>query len=190
MLLVGALEAMQAAAFVLDRSGRMLASTGAGDAELCEARYLSARGSMLVAADPGADAALQRAIGALLNGAADAQSLWLGAVAAPRAARRCELLALASQPWSLGHDPRLVAVLRPTADLNARHRALLTGLFALTAAEADVAMRAANGSGRDEIAAARETSQGTVAMQLKSIFHKLDVRREAELVALLNRLLR
>lgn len=190
LLLVGALEAMRAAAFVLDSRGRMIACTGAGEAELGDARYLSARGTTLRAADSDSNTQLQAAMAALLDGSRDSSALWLVAEGIPRAPRRCELFALPRRDWSFGHEPRLVAVLRPAADLDVQHRQLLTGLFRLTSAEADVAMRAANGAGREEIAAARDTSQGTVAMQIKSIFQKLDVRREAELVALINRLLR
>jgi len=48
----------------------------------------------------------------------------------------------------------------------------------------------AEGTSRERIANARGTSLGTVNAQLKSIFVKADVTREAELTALLNKLFR
>lgn len=60
----------------------------------------------------------------------------------------------------------------------------------LTRAEAEIAILAAEGYSRDEIANVRGATLNTIGSQLKSIFTKADVSREAELVALVNRLLR
>jgi DNA-binding CsgD family transcriptional regulator len=60
----------------------------------------------------------------------------------------------------------------------------------LTAAEAEIALQIANGTSREHVARLRGSTVGTVAIQLKSILQKAGVRREAELVALINQLLR
>ena len=53
-----------------------------------------------------------------------------------------------------------------------------------------MAVSLAEGIDRETIASARGSTLGTVNAQIKSLFRKADVSREAELVALLNRLLR
>jgi DNA-binding CsgD family transcriptional regulator len=63
-------------------------------------------------------------------------------------------------------------------------------MFDLTPAEAAVAVAAANGLSRTAIAAARGVSSDTVNDQFKSIFRKLGINRQPELVAIVNQLLR
>jgi len=63
-------------------------------------------------------------------------------------------------------------------------------MFGLTISEAHVAIAAANGLSREQIARTRKKSAGTVNAQFKSIFRKMDVSREAELVSMVNRILR
>lgn len=60
--------------------------------------------------------------------------------------------------------------------------------YGLTAAEASVAVCLAGGLSTNEIAERRQVSRGTVRSQLKQIFVKLGVRRQAEVVRLLSRL--
>ena len=60
--------------------------------------------------------------------------------------------------------------------------------YGLTAAEATVSICLANGMTPDEIAESRSVSKGTVRSQLKQVFAKVGVRRQAELVSLVNRL--
>lgn len=68
--------------------------------------------------------------------------------------------------------------------------AILREAFKLSPAEADIALGLARGRSRDEIAAARNTSVHTVKVQLKSIFSKLGVAREGDLVAMLGDMFR
>lgn len=63
--------------------------------------------------------------------------------------------------------------------------ALLEALFDLTAAEAKVASQLVEGQSVSEIALRQGVASNTVRMQLKSIFAKTGVHRQAELVGLL-----
>ena len=63
--------------------------------------------------------------------------------------------------------------------------ALLEGLFDLTAAEAKIASMLVAGDTVEAIASRQDVTANTVRMQLKSIFAKTGVHRQAELVSLL-----
>ena len=68
--------------------------------------------------------------------------------------------------------------------LNAR----LRNLFALTAAEAGLAVALSHGASLREIAAARAVRESTVRSQMKSIAAKMHCRRQAEITAIVARL--
>lgn len=62
----------------------------------------------------------------------------------------------------------------------------LKALFGLTNAEADLAIRLADGFSLQEIAHAREIRPSTAKSQLRSVFHKLDCSRQARVVSIIN----
>ncbi|AZO07755.1 LuxR family transcriptional regulator [Mesorhizobium sp. M3A.F.Ca.ET.080.04.2.1] len=62
---------------------------------------------------------------------------------------------------------------------------ILEGLFDLTAAEAAVARDLVNGKTIADIAEARQVSKNTVRVQVKSVFEKTGVHRQADLVRML-----
>jgi DNA-binding CsgD family transcriptional regulator len=64
---------------------------------------------------------------------------------------------------------------------------VLRQIFGFTGAEASVAIAVSSGRDVDEIARMRRVSPGTLRNQLKTVFAKTGVRRQAELVALLLR---
>lgn len=65
---------------------------------------------------------------------------------------------------------------------------VLTRLFALTPAESRLAQALAGGATLSEYAAAAGLSRNTARVQLQSVMHKTETRRQAELVSLLARL--
>jgi len=69
-----------------------------------------------------------------------------------------------------------------------RRATLLSALYRLTAAEVSIAQMLAVGNSADDIAAHRGASVGTVRFQIKAILAKCGVKRQTELVALLNQL--
>jgi DNA-binding CsgD family transcriptional regulator len=62
----------------------------------------------------------------------------------------------------------------------------LKALFSLTNAEADLALRLADGDSLQEIAQARGIRPSTAKSQLRSIFTKLDCSRQARIVSIIN----
>lgn len=65
------------------------------------------------------------------------------------------------------------------------HGAELAQFFGLTAAETKLALHLMQGGSLTEFASLNGTSRNTVRNQLKQVFQKTHVRRQAELVALL-----
>lgn len=187
-MVAGALEAMQAIAFIFDSHGRVGGLTTNAEAWLGSRRSVQLAGGRLCAVRPGEARALDRCLAAVLKDDATAgpQRLWLGGDA-----RReyCELFPLPRRDWSFGFAPRAIMVVRAAREIDADRAELLEPLLDLTAAEAQVAIGLARGQSRQDIASARGVSVGTVNAQLKTIFRKSDVHREAELIALLCRLL-
>ena len=82
------------------------------------------------------------------------------------------------------------AALRPARVIYLERRArppqeALHASFGLTAAEARLAIKMASGAALETVADELRISKETARNQLKAVFHKTGVRRQAELVALL-----
>ncbi|WP_447755723.1 helix-turn-helix transcriptional regulator [Sphingopyxis fribergensis] len=192
---VGAFDAIGVAAFLIDRHGTVAALSAAAEAIVGDPAggALCLRKGRLGAARRDADALVRAAVGRALNGtSADAamQQYWIGSPREGGGGLLCELFRLPQREWDFGFDPRVLVVARRAADLPAMRTAPLRSALGLTAAEAEIALRLANGEAREAIAAGRGTSAQTLGTQIKSILRKSDVGREAELAALVNRLLR
>ena len=78
-----------------------------------------------------------------------------------------------------------VVIVTPVSRADAPSATLIQGLFDLTAAEARIARRLGNGETISEIASSSNTSELTVRTQLKAVFAKNGVARQADLVGLL-----
>jgi DNA-binding CsgD family transcriptional regulator len=186
LLLAGALERMGSAAFVCDANGIVHAMTPAAERHL-------------------ASGALRRAAGVLTAPApADAAAIGAAFAAAGRASRSAgpisialsggsrpmilDIVTLPLLPWTLSFRPRLLVRVR-SATTHAGASGLLQHAYALTGAEADIAIRLAMGEARAAIAEMRSVSLDTVRSQIKAIFAKLGVARETELAALIAPLL-
>lgn len=175
-----ALEAMRTAAFLCDGWGRV--------------RRLTPSAEVLVA--PGGPIALKNGYITLRTDEATRQLLEAIETAVRRPLTPVRMLpadglgggriileaaALPPLPGSLGFAPRAIVAVR-------RRRlppkpALVAAVYALTQAEAEVACALARGDSRDEVAATRGVSVETIRSQLKLIFGKMGVSREAEMVA-------
>ncbi|HEV2599426.1 helix-turn-helix transcriptional regulator [Sphingopyxis sp.] len=188
---VGAFDAIGVAAFLIDRNDRVAALSAAAEAIVGDRAdgALCLRHGRLGATRRDADAQLQAAIGRAQRGAA-MQQYWIAAPREGAPGILCELFRLPQREWDFGFEPRLLVVARRAADIPAARTAPLRAALGLTAAEAEIALRLANGDAREHIAATRGTSTQTLGTQIKSILRKSDVGREAELTALINRLLR
>lgn len=191
LLLVGSFEAMASASFLLDASGRICATTGPAESLALAGDRLTIRDRRLRACRRGVDDRLQATVRAGLAASAPGMvgRLWLDDDPLDRDLR-CEVYALPVTEFSFGFAPRLLVAVRAPACLGPAAERELAALLGLTPAEAAVAVSLAEGIDRETIAKARGSTLGTVNAQIKSLFRKADVSREAELVALLNRLLR
>ena len=106
----------------------------------------------------------------------------------PREDRRD--LALHAVPLSNEADagPHTVLILLDLDSTPLPRASVLQRMFALTPAEAKLAIEIASGATPAEIAAENLVSMATVRSQLASVLAKTQMRRQAELVALLARL--
>jgi DNA-binding CsgD family transcriptional regulator len=95
-----------------------------------------------------------------------------------------DLCRIPAQPWRLSLGSQFLIIVRSGRRWHDAAPAVLRTAFGLSTAETDVALALARGATREEIAAARNTSIQTVKAQLKSIFAKVGVNREVELVAM------
>jgi DNA-binding CsgD family transcriptional regulator len=197
---VGAFDAIGVAAFLVDRHGAVAALSAAAETIVGERAggALCLRRGRLGAARRDADALLQAGLARALHDASTEgasaegamQQYWIGSPEEAEGGLLCELFRLPRREWDFGFEPRVLVVARPAADIPAMRMAPLRAALGLTAAEAEIALRLANGEARETIANARGTSAQTLGTQIKSILRKSDVGREAELAALVNRLLR
>ncbi|HEY4545755.1 MAG TPA: helix-turn-helix transcriptional regulator [Pedomonas sp.] len=191
-LVSGSLEAVGTAAFVCDGTGRVAALTAMAEGWLRDHGSLRLIAGRLSASRPQEDRVFQNALATVLSSERPAlpQRFWLGEDYTQESFHLCEIFALPRRDWSFGFEPRALVTIRMPQDLAPDHSALLSDALGLTNAEADVAIRAARGQSRDEIAQQRGASAETVNSQFKTIFRKTGVRREGELIALVNKLLR
>ncbi len=192
---VGAFDAISVAAFLIDRHGAVAALSAAAEAIVGDGAggALCLRRGRLGASRRDADAGLQAVLGRALGGEA-MQQYWIGSPQDGESGGGrgvlCELFRLPRRDWDFGFEPRVLVVARRAADIPAMRSVPLRAALGLTGAEAEIALRLANGEAREDIAADRGTTAQTLGTQIKSILRKSEVGREAELTALVNRLLR
>ncbi|HVZ43369.1 MAG TPA: helix-turn-helix transcriptional regulator [Ramlibacter sp.] len=173
---------------VVEADGHVVLANGAGEHLCRSSRLLTISGQRLVAKfqDAALQAALQeacapgRARPAWLRLAPAAQEEPLLVVVTPMAAS-----APLARPW----QRPLAVVMASRGAAGARNvEAILRELFSLTAAEARVAAAIAEGRSPAEIAGRHGIAVLTVRGQLKSVYSKMGVRRQAELSRMLTKL--
>jgi DNA-binding CsgD family transcriptional regulator len=88
---------------------------------------------------------------------------------------------LPRREYSFNFAPAALAVIRGAGGRTGLSQDLLGALYGLTRSEAEVALAVATGKPRDLIAEERGVTVDTVRSQIKAIYQKLGVRREADL---------
>lgn len=180
-ILRGSLDAIRTAAVLLDATGRVCSVTGAAEALLGPAT-LQVRGGLLRAGRPDLDRELQVCIGlALASRQAMPSELWLHGPAGPLLVEFC---ALPRQEWNFGFAPSAIVTLKAPQGFSGDQGGRLSAALDLTRAEGEIVALLAQGRSRQEIALLRGVSAQTVASQLRTIFQKAGVNREAELVSI------
>jgi len=183
-----AFEVSGSAVVLLDRFGQALRANAAAERLLRDDPCIERR--RVVSTDRDATAALDRALHAILwNRSASAL---MAPVPLPRRDKRPVLaypvrLAAVSAD-ALAACQALLVLVDPDERPPPPEAALRAG-FGLTAAEAKLAMQLAAGEPLETAAEQLGIAKETARAQLKAVFAKLDLHRQAELVALLARLL-
>jgi DNA-binding CsgD family transcriptional regulator/PAS domain-containing protein len=188
-LLAGALEALSVAGFVCDRDGRVGACSRPAEELIRGTDLLDIRQGRLVSPGPTNGEALERAIRRAARGpgpgfAPPSSTVVLRDEMETAAPLVLDVFSLPGRPgvFALGCKVLVAARGGPARSDGAE---VLQLAYGLTPAEAFVALEMARGRPREAVARLRGVSVGTVRIQLKGVFQKLGVCREAELAALL-----
>lgn len=192
VLIGAALGALGIAAFICDGLALVRALTPVAESALASGRLRLVNGRLSAPQhydSSDMDAAIAAAISRDLSATEPtAQTIVNRDLRAPASVQVVDVITLPRHPLLSSFEPRAVVVLRGSEPNRAELEPILTRAFGLTPAEAQVAARLANGEPRETIAAERGASLQTVRSQIKSIFAKLNVTRERELVSMLARI--
>jgi len=185
----GAVSQLSVASIILDEQGRMLTTNDVGRALLDQNEGLSLRDGRLHVEGREFNKELQEALATIIRAQQQGETSLVRAMRVPRPAGRSDLgLVIRPVPasqWSAGQSSPSVAVFISDPDLQeSTSRQVLGELFALTPAEANLATLLARGLSLAQVSDAQNISQHTARAQLKSIFAKMGVSRQAELVRL------
>ncbi len=197
-MMLGLLDSMSVACFLLDRRGRVVGLTPSAEAHLlhpgCAIRVkrgllsgLFMRGNTQI--DGALADILQHEKVRHRRITLDRADHGAGQL---NAAPWCfDIFRVRQLEWGLALPPSAVMVLRQTNQgRNAAADAeLLQGVFGLTPAEAAVAMALQQGTPRADIALSRRVSGETLRGQIKTIYAKIGCNRESQLVQILSSLL-
>jgi DNA-binding CsgD family transcriptional regulator len=185
LLVQGSLEALGLAVMLLDKQGRVCAMTPAAE-RLIDGSTCQLRDRIPHLVTPALDRTFQNRIHAILAGSLDwPGDIWAHTNEGPLLV---QVTRLPRVDWSLGFAAAAVTFRRPLGPDSTSPRRLAEALR-LTVAEGEITALVAAGLSRTAIAAARATSVQTVNSQLRAIFQKCGVRREAELGALAGRII-
>jgi len=185
----GAVNQLSVASIILDEQGRMLTSNAVGRALLDQGEGLSLRDGRLHIEGREFNKELQQALTTIIKAQRGGETSVVRALRVPRPAGRSDLgLVIRPVPasqWSEGQSSPSAAVFISDPDLQeSTSRQILGELFELTPAEANLATLLARGLSLAQVSVAQNISQHTARAQLKSIFAKTGVSRQAELVRL------
>lgn len=191
VLLAWAMEALSIPAFVCDGTGTVRALTPTAETLLRADRGLCLKLNRLCADNPVESQALDDAIAAAAHAHAQMDSpmhrtivVRSRVVAGPPLV--LDVIPPPRQEYEVGFAPRVLVIARGTRIASDRRAAVLQAAYSLTAAETEIALQLGAGQKPTAIAAARGVVVGTVRAQIKTIYAKLGVSCQAELVAHLN----
>lgn len=185
----GAVSQLAVATIILDEQARLLNANPVAQALLDEADGLLVRDQKLRIKGREADRALQDALQSIIRAQQQGQASVARALRVPRSGARANLglvvRPVSAPEWGQGQSSPCVAVFISDPDsVEPASQQTLSELFDLTPAEANLAILLARGLSLAEISEVQNISQHTARAQLKSIFAKTEVSRQAELVRL------
>jgi len=183
----GAVDQLSVATVILDDKGRVLNTNAVASALLKDAGGLSLRGDQLQLASRDANQALQDALASVIRAQQTGQASVVRALRVTRPGGRSPLgLVIKPVPPPPGVDgqvgPCAAVFISDPQQRDSASQQILGELFALSPAEANVAILLARGLSLAEVSEAQNISPHTARAQLKSIFAKTGASRQAELV--------
>lgn len=170
------------AALVLDAAGRIVCAGAQADAQLRARDGIADVGGRLSVRCRSTQAALLRALGE----AAACPRAEPTVLQIPREHRAALKLTVLPMVSARADNPgRALALLQPPELAPRLDPELVSRLYRLTPAEAQLAVALTEGCSLQQFARQRGRSEHTVRTQLKALFEKTETRRQAELVRLL-----
>ncbi|WP_169391293.1 helix-turn-helix transcriptional regulator [Stappia stellulata] len=183
-----ALDRLAVGAIFLDVQGKVIHATRVAQDLIDSRDGLQLTRGGLAAADAADNRALQSAIRGKLSqsDAIPRQKPQTLVVSRPSGGRELGLIvhSLRCQPEAPGGFAAVVMIRDPDRS-GAPERAILRNLFAMTAAEAEVACSLTSGLSLDETAQSLNISRNTARTHLRSIFSKSGISRQTELMRLM-----
>ncbi len=186
----GAVDQLSVATIILDEKGRLLNTNALASALLKEGDGLSLRGKQLRIESRSIDRELQSALSGVIRAQQAGETSVVKALRVPRPEGRPPLgLVIRPVPvseWAEGQAGPCAAVFVSDPEQHdSASQQTLGELFGLTPAEANVAILLARGLSLAEVSQVQNISPHTARAQLKSIFAKTGVSRQAELVRMI-----
>ena len=186
----GAVAQLAVASIILDEQGRVLSANPVAQVLLDQGDGLCVKGESLHIEGRDINKELQQAVTSVIRAQHRGEPSVVRALRVPRSAGRSDLgLVVRPVPvseLSEGQSSPSAAIFISDPDLHeSASRQALADLFELTPAEANLAILLARGLSLAEASQAQNISQHTARAQLKSIFAKTGVSRQAELVRLI-----
>lgn len=186
----GAVDQLSVATIILDEKGRLLNTNALASALLKEGDGLSLRGKHLRIESRSTDRELQSALSSVIMAQQAGETSVVKALRVPRPGGRPPLgLVVRPMPvseWAEGQTGPCAAVFVSDPEQHdSASQQTLGELFGLTPAEANVAILLARGLSLAEVSQVQNISPHTARAQLKSIFAKTGVSRQAELVRMI-----
>lgn len=186
----GAVSQLAMATIILDEQARVLNANPVAQVLLDQADGLTVKGKHLQLAGRDANRELQQAVETIIKAQQQGHPSVARALRVPRSGGRADLgLVVRPVPvseWSEGQSSPCAAVFVSDPDLHeSASKHTLGELFELTPAEANLAILLARGLSLADVSQTQNISQHTARAQLKSIFAKTGVSRQAELVRLI-----
>lgn len=185
----GAVDQLSVATIILDEQGRLLSHNTVAKHLLDEGDGLRLRDKHLHIDGRDIDKQLQQALTTVIEAQQRGETSVVRALRIPRRTGRADLGAVIrpvpSSQWSEGQSSPCAALFISDPDLReSASQQILGELFSLTPAEANLAILLSRGLSLAEVSETQNISQHTARAQLKSIFAKTSVSRQAELVRL------
>ncbi len=191
-LYAGAVDQLSVATIILDEQGRVLNTNGLAEQLLEAADGISLSGEMLALGHRSEHEQLQEIIASSISAQLQGETSMARALRVQRSEGLADLglvvRPIPASEWAEGQSSPCVAVfISDPQQQESASQQLLSELFQLTPAEANLAIKLARGLSLAEVSEQQSISQHTARAQLKSVFSKTGVSRQAELVRLILR---